>query len=176
MRRYYSPEDIAALAAVTTYAELAKIGIGVLRGMHDRYASRGATIVQVCGPMSSGGFGDLDVNMRVFGAAIDILDQAAHGGQDNPEIVVFDQIPCQGAIVAISGFTPGSPYDGRILTDFYGPLFRAGYVKRAIFLPNWQSSRGAKWERGVLAEIGIEIAEYPPELYGRALARCGIRA
>jgi putative component of membrane protein insertase Oxa1/YidC/SpoIIIJ protein YidD len=171
MERYYG-ELMGELASAETYTALADAAIRVLRKMRGLYSQQ-KTIVQVCGPMSTGGLGSVQENMTVFTAAIRQLDEARYHTVGE---VVFDQIPCQDAIVRIMRAhpIPGGGYDERILTHFYAPLFRAGVIKRCYFLPGWESSHGASWERGIVSKHGIEICDYPDDLYERVLQQCGL--
>jgi hypothetical protein len=50
-----------------------------------------------------------------------------------------------------------------ILEIFYKGLFDSGYIDEVYFLPDWQSSIGASWERKTIADFGIKIGEYPTE-------------
>ena len=49
-------------------------------------------IVQLCGPMSTGGFRDLDANMKIFETCIEI---ALRNG-----LFVFNQVPFQTAMMS----------------------------------------------------------------------------
>jgi hypothetical protein len=80
-------------------------------------------------------------------------------------LVVFNQLPFQDAIIRISSFDENSvdSYDMAILEVFYKRVFESGYVKKTLFLPDWQSSKGARWERELVSKLGIPIEEYPIE-------------
>lgn len=172
MQRYYSDGHKAAIEAARTYADLASAGIAVLQHMHGLYAAEGRQIVQICGPMSTGGRGSLEENMLVFAHAIRLLDDSHYFL--SPGEVPFDQIPCQDAIKRIAQYKPGdTAYDQRILTDFYEPLFGARIVKACYFLPGWETSHGARWERDIVPVYGIAVKEYPQGLYEAAIRRCG---
>jgi hypothetical protein len=44
-----------------------------------------------------------------------------------------------------------------ILNDFYLPIFKSGVISAFYFMPNWQTSFGAKWEHEEAKKLGIEI-------------------
>ncbi len=52
---------------------------------------------------------------------------------------------------------PTGEYATMLLTDFYQPLFETGLIKILYFLPDWQSSVGARWEHDQALKLGIEI-------------------
>ncbi len=112
-------------------------------------------IVQICGPMTTGGLGSLEENMAQFSRAI---EQAERQG-----LRVFNQIPFQGAIIRITDHHDGKEYCVDILEVFYRRIFECGHVSRTLFLPGWQESRGARWERSFVSELGIAAEEYPRE-------------
>lgn len=124
-------------------------------------------IAQVCGPISTGGTGSRDLNCLVFRLVIKHLQ--ARG------LVVFDQMPFQDRIVALSARYArenGGAYDQRILREFYGPLFRSGKVTDVHFLPGSESSTGAMWERGLVSTLGgIKIHEFPNKPFRGILRR-----
>ncbi len=114
---------------------------------------KGAEIV--CGPMSTGGVGSLEENMRVFENTIKTLMQQA--------APVFNQIPYQDKMVSLveewsaaDGSRAGK-YCMPILEEFYSPLFETGFIKKAWFIPGWESSIGATWERKKLSSVGVRI-------------------
>ena len=44
-----------------------------------------------------------------------------------------------------------------ILDIFYKKVFESGYVSTALFLPDWQSSKGATWEKKLVSDLGIKM-------------------
>jgi len=50
-----------------------------------------------------------------------------------------------------------------ILEEFYLPIFKEKLIKKAWFIPGWESSQGARWEREKLAEFGAEIVDLTNE-------------
>jgi hypothetical protein len=153
MNDHWTNEEIEALRSVSTYEETADVAVRIL----DRMATNGHQVVQICGPMSTGGLGNFKKNMARFKKAIDSASE--HG------LSVFNQLPFQDAIIRISSFDEngGGQYDMAILEVFYRKVFESGHVKKTLFLPDWQSSKGAKWERELVTRLGIPVEEYPIE-------------
>jgi len=146
-----SSEERKMLETVRTFHELANLAIAALKRRKDD----GREIVQICGPFTTGGCGDLEGNMERFKRAIEVAEK--HG------LVVFDQTAFQDAMVRICKWGEGCEYPTEILTVFYDAVLRSGHIRKGIFLPDWESSIGASWERGFLTELGLAVEDYPPE-------------
>lgn len=156
MQHFWTEEDKARLARVATLEEAADVALAVLERMNQHASQHGREIVQVCGPMSTGGLGNIAANMAHFERAVNVLK---HRG-----LLVFDQMPFQDAIIRICKYKEGDgKYHVEILEVFYRRIFESGHVKRAYFLRDWESSRGATWERWICTELGIIVDEYPDE-------------
>ncbi|HEY0010918.1 MAG TPA: DUF4406 domain-containing protein [Candidatus Paceibacterota bacterium] len=152
MDEYWTEIEREALKEANSYEEAADIAIAILARMRDL----GQPIVQICGPMSTGGLGSLRENMQRFQRAVDIA--IAKG------ITVFNQVAFQEAIIRLSNYKEGSEeYGMDILERFYQRVFEAGYIDAFMFLPGWESSIGTRWEREVGSKLGIEVKEYPIE-------------
>ncbi len=152
MNEHWTEIEIQALAGVSTFEELAEVAVCIV----GRMSATGKEVVQICGPMSTGGLGNLKDNMARFRLAI---DRAAENG-----ILVFDQIPFQNEIIRLCSFKEGQDkYDWEILEVFYKRIFESGYVHRALFLPGWEDSVGASWERELTTKLGLIVEDYPVE-------------
>jgi hypothetical protein len=104
--------------------------------------------------MSTGGLGSFTANMTRFRLAIDKATE--HGLQ------VFDQIPFQQTIIRLCDFKEEQThYNWDVLENFYRKIFESGHVHRGLFLPDWHSSTGAKWEYHLMARLGLIVEEYP---------------
>lgn len=131
-----------------SFQELVSIALAELNKFPD-----GAEIV--CGPISTGGRGNVDLNLRIFAASIIALQQ-----QGRP---MFSQIPYEGKIFHFRnrwyGEDPANAgrYYMPILNEFYLPIFATGRIKKAWFIPGWESSFGSRWEREQLSRHGAEI-------------------
>ncbi len=135
---------------VETFEDLAEIAIKILRELD----KSGKPIVQICGPISTGGLGSLEKNLTRFEKAI---KTATKNG-----LQVFNQAPFEDTIRRISTKYPKTNgYCMPILDVFYKKVFESGYIKTALFLPDWQGSKGATWERELVTSLGIEVKEYP---------------
>lgn len=80
----------AALREAVSFQHLVEIAIGVLQFLHLKH---GTEIIQICGPMTTGGLGQQEANMQVFGLAV---RRAKENG-----LAVFNQIPFQDAVTRI---------------------------------------------------------------------------
>lgn len=126
-----------------------------------RVKALGSAIEVVCGPISTGGQGSVERNLRAFGAVIDAL--VGHGR------VVFDQRPYEAAIFALRArWRDEDParkdaYCTPILEEFYRPLYVEYPITVAWFLPGWESSRGTCWEHALLRAKGTDIRYLDPE-------------
>lgn len=106
-------------------------------------------VVQVCGPIGTGGLGNVKDNLNAFN--IVIHDLQAQG------LNVFDQMPFEWPMQVIKFNLDQSIYPEAILTDFYLPLFESGKIKTFYFMKDWKSSKGANWEHAKAIELGIKI-------------------
>jgi hypothetical protein len=136
--RYYTDEDYLELERAQTCKELLPIGLRVLERMRAAGYTR---IVQVCGPISTGGLGSVAENI----AAMDemICELVERG------FPVFNQMPFEGAMERVHRAWKRSGETGYcwpILNDFYLPIFESGYIKTLAFLRHWRDSTGACWE------------------------------
>lgn len=113
----------------------------------------------VCGPISTGGCGDVFRNLLAFNHAIEVLQ--AHGRP------MWSQIPFEAGLAELEfawkKANPTEPYCTPILTDFYFKFLTPRYIKRAWFLGGvygWETSTGAKMEWTRLQEQGIDCRIY----------------
>jgi hypothetical protein len=114
-------------------------------------------ITQMCGPISTGGKGSVEENIKEFDKAIFFfIDKGEY---------VFDQIPFQDAMVRLKKEVADDEYDQRILTEFYLPIFKSGKIKELKFLPGWESSRGARWEHQQAETLEINFTHLPEKWY-----------
>lgn len=150
MKHFWTDGDHKRLQAVSSYEGAAEVALTILSRMN----RTGNEVVQICGPISTGGLGNLADNTARFQLAI---DHAIHNG-----LMVFDQIPFQQTIVRLCRpKRDGGGYDWGILEIFYRKIFESGYVHRTLFLPGWEGSTGARWERKLVTKLGLIVEEYP---------------
>jgi len=152
MLKYWTPEEKEKLEKISSFEEAADLAVNILSRMNEE----GKEVVQLCGPMSTGGAGNLALNMERFQKAV---DKAAEKG-----LLVFDQVPFQNTIIRLCELREDNPeYNWEILDIFYKRIFESGHVKRALFLPGWEKSVGASWERDLVTKLGLVVEEYPLE-------------
>ncbi|MFA6476124.1 MAG: hypothetical protein WCV68_01765 [Candidatus Paceibacterota bacterium] len=137
---------------VETFEDLAEIAIGML----EEISKSGKPIAFVCGPISTGGLGSIEKNLAHLEKAI---ETAGKNG-----LQVFSQTPFEDTLQRLAKKYPKTDgYCLPILNIFYKKVFESGYIKIALFLPDWQSSKGATWERQLFSNLGLQIQEYPLE-------------
>ncbi len=149
---YWTGVEEEALTKITTFEEMVPVGISILQ----RMSESNKKIIQICGPMSTGGQGSLETNMAYFKKAVVTASQQG--------LCIFDQTPFQDTMVRLGAdWTTRREYCIEILHIFYRGIFKSGLIKELIFLPDWQSSIGAKWEREEGQKLGLVITEFPQE-------------
>jgi hypothetical protein len=141
MNSYWKHEDFVALEKAMSFAAIGKIALRVQKRMPD-------TIGQVCGPISTGGKGSAEENLKVFSRTIESL---------SAQNILYDQRPFEESLgrVVRSLKEQYDPYD--LLETIYRPLFSSGKVKTVYFIHGWESSQGARWEHDIAKTLGIAI-------------------
>lgn len=152
--------EIARIGESGTFTKLANVAIREL-------CKSGASQI-VCGPITSGGFGSKDKNLQAFIQTIDALT-----GMDFP---IFNQVLYEPALWQLTDTAQKAGADFSemhpILEDFYRPLFMTRRFKAAWFIPGWESSKGATWERNLLGSLGAQFYDLRREWWERnVLAR-----
>ena len=152
MLRYYTPDRILAIKESLDYQDLLLVALDVLEDIDDDYPSR--PIIQVCGPISTGGTGSRVKNLEIFSR---VIERVVSDG-----LVVFNQMPFEDAMGKIFNSSPDMQ-GTKLLEEFYLPIFKTNLISMLLFLPGWQNSVGASWEynQGKKLEIPtICLAEY----------------
>lgn len=155
--QYWTLERLERLERVHSFEEAAELALEIIREMP-------APRCQVCGPISTGGLGSIAANSVAFRFAVDLL--RAQG--ENP----FDQMPFEGVFVRLVKewqAAGGTGYCMPILEVFYRRIFESGLIGKMIFLPGWESSYGAKWERDHGLKAGLEIVDMADEAWQEVL-------
>lgn len=149
-----TPEELRRLKEVETFEAAADIAIGVMR----RLAQDGSKVVQICGPMTTGGAGSFEANVARVERAVEI----ARGRG----VVAFDQEPFLEALVRLcADRSEQGGYCYEVLEVYYNRIFTSGALAATMFLSGWESSTGAKWERAKAAALGLGIEEFPDEWF-----------
>ncbi len=111
----------------------------------------------VCGPMSTGGYGNTALNMLVFNYAIGALQYVGRP--------VWSQLPYEAGLADLElewkKSNPRAQYCDPILTDFYDPIFKTKLIKRAWFIDTWATSTGATWEYKRMTDLGLDVRVLP---------------
>lgn len=138
---YWTANDYISLAGARTYNDLCRIAVTILKRMPK-------PIAQVCGPISTGGAGSIEGNLKRF--ADEISKLKSH------DIQVFDQIPFEGPMQNIKRKRQTTGYDMDLLRQFYLPIFESRYITRFYFLSGWETSTGARWEHRQAKRLNID--------------------
>lgn len=141
MTSYWFDDDIAVIEEAQSFKELLPVALAIISRMPK-------PVGQICGPISSGGKGSIEQNLAAINEVISTL--TAQGKS------IFDQVPFEGPMQRIKGLNNHSN-NLRLLEDFYLPLFTFGSIQILYFLPDWQSSHGARWEHEQALRLGISI-------------------
>ena len=148
MIHFWKPEDYQELEKAESFSDFLPIALRVI----DRMSQ---PVVMISGPISTGGRGSIEENQHLLSAAVDLA--YAKGTS------VFDQNPFQLQMLEILKKCTHDGYCFDLLNDFYKPIFESTKVARMYFLPDWQTSTGAKWEHEQCERLGIEALLYPQE-------------
>jgi len=146
MNNYWKDGHYKELEKVKTFKEMLKIAFDILENMPK-------PITQVCGPISTGGKGSIEENLKMFPKAAEWLSRKGYN--------VFSQAPFESPIERVKCNYSGYPY--ALLDEFYLPVFKSKLINIFAFLPGWQSSTGAKWEHEQAEKLGIEILYLPED-------------
>ena len=146
MNPYLAEADNLAMVHARTYVELGQIALAVLRKM-DR-AVTPVSIGQACGPITSGGLGSIEANLKRFEWRVKKLQSRG--------LHIFDQLPFEGHMFRIWDAN-GRNDDKTLLEDFYSPIFESGLIKTLHFIPGWPGSNGSMWEHRQAVRLGIKI-------------------
>lgn len=124
-------------------------------------------LFMISGPMTTGGMGSYSKNILLFQHAIDeALKEGVH---------VFNQTMLEEHLQRLVRnwltCNPDAEYCNHVLTDVYEALLASGHVEGLYFMPDWHTSRGAKWEREAGERLKLTLHEYPNEWYAKAVKR-----
>lgn len=139
-------EDMTRINTAETFHDLVVAGLMILNRMD-------SPIIQVCGPISTGGTGSVSKNLKIFSFAINFLEEKGFS--------VFNQLPFEKTFDKIMRNYKITGYDTPILEEFYKPIFESGKIKEIYFIPGWEQSTGAKWEYSYAKKLGIKTILMP---------------
>lgn len=136
----YTVADLSAIEKAQTFEDLYQIASAVVNRI-------GPPVRFVCGPISAnGGTKSRERNMQIFTSYIELLE--------NRGLKIFNQLPFEESLWRI--LATGESED-HLLETLYLPLFKSGAFNCFYFIPNWESSFGARWEHQQALILGIEI-------------------
>jgi hypothetical protein len=141
---FYNAGDIARIEGSGTFEEMVDIAYKILDRMP-------ADVGMVCGPITSGGLGSVEANIAEFGRRITAL-------QENGK-VIFDQMPFEADMQRIKKTPYYDPTRDHLLETFYIPIFNHPKIKTFYFIPGWEASYGARWERNLVTKLGKVIVD-----------------
>ncbi len=140
--QYWREEDYEQVENATTYNELRDVAFRVL-------ARAPKPCAEVCGPITTGGLGSIEKNLKRFNEEIRKLQKTG--------VEVFDQMPFEESMQRIKKLHETKGYLTNLLYEFYLPIFESGLIRTLYFLPDWKTSSGARWEHEQALRLGIEI-------------------
>ncbi len=141
-KKYWEEQDWKDLEEAKSFKDLFVIAKRVIYRMPH-------PLVQVCGPIATGGLGSIEANLNAFNETIKELQ--AEGKS------VFDQMPFEDPMQKLKTMIENKDYMNTIFTDFYYPIFDSGLISELYFMPNWNTSVGATKEHDKAKESGIKI-------------------
>jgi len=141
-KKYWEEKDWQDLEKVQSFKELYVIAERVMKRMPQ-------PMIQVCGPIATGGLGSIETNLHAFNETIKKLQ--ADG------FTIFDQMPYEDTMQRLKANYSETNHHKGIFEDFYWPVFHSGLVSAFYFMPNWQTSKGATMEHEKAKELGAKI-------------------
>jgi hypothetical protein len=145
MDLYMTDAEAAAVERSETFEELLEIALINANRMRQ-------PLGVVCGPITSGGPESIQANLARFAWTIHAL--RANG------LEIFSQMPLEKAFFRIKR---SSYYRGglHLLDTFYRPFFESCLVQTMYFIPGWERSPGACWEREQGRRLGMSVMDAP---------------
>lgn len=139
----WTDEEVKEIQVCDSYTGMKDIALSALKRMAQ-------PVVQVCGPITTGGKGSIEENLNEFRKAIEFLEKQGKS--------VFDQRPFEAPMQKLKTTRKEGGYAHEILDEFYLPLFESGLIRELYFLPGWESSTGARWEHDKAKNFGMAIS------------------
>ncbi|HEU0081183.1 MAG TPA: hypothetical protein VFQ72_04175 [Candidatus Paceibacterota bacterium] len=138
--RHWTAADMAVLAQLagsphTTFEDLGALALAIVR-------RHGGPLHMVSGPITTGGFGSIPDNLRVF---CGVIEHLADEGFD-----MFSQRPFEIALRRLFDEwtlrNPPDEYCHALLEGFYRPIYESGCIGAMHFMHGYETSKGALWE------------------------------
>ena len=146
--KYWKFHNMLELKSAGNYSDLREIALDVLQRMPQ-------PVGEVCGPISSGGKGSIEENMKYFNETILKLIQQGYS--------IFNQMPFEIPMQKLKEKSGLSKEDAnrKLLEEFYYPIFDSKLIKIVYFMHNWKTSHGARIERERAIQRNIKIIDLP---------------
>jgi len=141
-------EDLESVKSAKTFADLFVVALRVLNRMEQ-------PIIELCGPVSNGGRGSRNANIEYFEESTVRLIQSGK--------IIFNIVPFENKIEEIWLAEEAAGKTPTLFEDFYFPIFESGFIAEGYFLPDWETSAGAKKEHDKLAELNIPLTHLSPD-------------
>lgn len=130
------------IASADTFEELAEIALS-------RISKMPKPVGVVCGPITSGGKGSMEANLKEYAAQIQNLISSGKS--------IFSPVPYEPRMQEIKKTPYYDPSRDHLMEVFYGTIFGSGMISEFYFIPGWESSYGARWEHNFAEKIGAKI-------------------
>lgn len=104
-------------------------------------------VIQFCGPISTGGFGDVTENLEYL---YSVIKESKERGMS-----VFNQVSYEKRLDRI--LKDHHEYDYPLLDFFYNPILISKKIAGLIFLPLWETSVGSQWEHNLGQSLHLPI-------------------
>ena len=140
---YLTESDRDQMKAAQTYEELLAVALDILKRLPQ-------PVGFVCGPVTSGGAGSIEANLKRIEDAIIKLEENG--------VTIFAQTPFEEEIERLRAVYEESRDEyPELLDQFFVPIFSSGLIQTFYFLPDWESSKGATWEHEQAPKWGVKI-------------------
>jgi hypothetical protein len=154
MQTQLTHKQTTQVSEAKSLCELAVIAKKTIKKAKKKYLK--AIVLQVCGPITSGGKGNRDANLIEFNKAVTALASLPY--------LIFNQMPYEdkiGSLMSdiIKKTKSKFAYGMDVLIDFYETIFEKQYTDILIFLPGWEASIGACWEYKKGKKFGIKTRQ-----------------
>lgn len=152
--RHFTKRDKSDLRKAKTFEELSLVALRVLERMRAKEQKKAhpRKIGMVSGPISTGGLGSPNANIKAFRKTIRHLEQK--------DYCIFNQMPFENPMWRIIK-TPYYQGGLQLLTKFYRPIFKSGHIAVIHFMQNWHTSFGASWEHKESKRLHIRQNHLP---------------
>lgn len=104
-------------------------------------------VIQFCGPISTGGFGNVTENLEYL---YSVIQASTEKGMS-----VFNQVSYEKRLDRI--LKDHHEYDYPLLDFFYNPILISKKISGLVFIPLWETSVGSRWEHDIGQSLRIPI-------------------